>query len=156
MYGQWNKPDLKGMAMTDFTPVEALAGGALIGLSAVLAMALYGRIAGISGILGGFFATHSPDRSWRGGFLLGLIAAPLVYWALTGIKPEVTLVVPVGFIVLGGFLVGVGTALGGGCTSGHGVCGIARLSKRSIIATVCFMATGFATVYVMRHIVGVW
>ena len=142
--------------MTEFTPVEALAGGALIGLSAVFAMAFYGRIAGISGILGGFFAAKTPDRSWRGGFLLGLLAAPLGYWLVTGIKPDVELVVPLSIIVAGGFLVGAGTALGGGCTSGHGVCGIARMSQRSIVATVSFMATGILTVYVMRHILGVW
>ncbi|GER07225.1 membrane protein [Iodidimonas muriae] len=142
--------------MTEFTPFAGLAGGAMIGLSAVLAMLFFGRIAGVSGILGGFFSLSASERTWRGGFLLGLIAAPLIYWAVMGEKPEITIPVPLLLVVLGGFLVGVGTILGGGCTSGHGVCGVARLSHRSVIATISFMATGIATVFVMRHLLGMW
>ena len=142
--------------LTEFTPIEALIGGALIGLAAVFAMALLGRIAGISGILGGLLALKATDRGWRVGFIAGLVAAPLAYGAATGAMPEITIPVPMGMILSGGLLVGIGTALGGGCTSGHGVCGVARLSRRSIAATATFMAAAFATVFVVRHIAGVW
>lgn len=142
--------------MTPFTPVEASAGGAFIGLAAVLAMLLHGRIAGISGILGGLLGGRTPDRGWRVGFVLGLFAAPFAYGALTGSLPEVRFPAPLPLIVAGGLLVGVGTQLGSGCTSGHGVCGVARLSRRSLAATGVFMAAGLATVFTVRHLLGVW
>ena len=137
--------------MTNFTPVSALFGGALIGLAAALLMLLAGRIAGISGILGGSFLTSAADRGWRIAFVAGLVVAPLI-GALIG-APLPSPQIPANWLVIvgAGLLVGFGTRLGGGCTSGHGVCGIARLSKRSIVATIVFMVTAMAVVFVMRH-----
>lgn len=140
--------------MTDFTPISASIGGALIGASAVLLMASLGRIAGISGIAGGLATAQPSDRSWRVAFLIGLIGAPALM-VLT--RPEllrVEFTVSLPLIALAGVIVGVGTTLGNGCTSGHGVCGNARLSGRSIVATLTFMATGIATTLVMRHVIG--
>ncbi|MBY0510699.1 MAG: YeeE/YedE family protein [Rhodospirillaceae bacterium] len=135
-----------------FTPISSLIGGGLIGLSAVLLMLLSGRIAGISGITSGLLSLKwSADTPWRLAFVVGLIAAPLALMA-AGQKPEITFVASLPVMVLAGFVVGFGTVLGGGCTSGHGVCGIARLSPRSIIATLIFMAFGIATVFVVRHV----
>ncbi|AXC49551.1 YeeE/YedE family protein [Paracoccus suum] len=144
---------------TAFTPWASLAGGVLIGLSAVMVMGLFGRIAGISGITAGFLGAIAPmtraprDRDWRIAFLLGLIAAPPLVMLLGG---TVTQSVPRNLLrmVMAGLLVGVGTALGSGCTSGHGVCGLARLSRRSLVAVLTFMAAGVATVFVLRHVVG--
>ena len=140
--------------MTTFTPVSALIGGALIGLSAMLLMLLNGRIAGISGILGGLLTFSGNDRGWRLAFLAGLIASPLLA-ALAGM-PIVNPVMPSSWavIIAAGLLVGFGTRLGGGCTSGHGVCGIARLSPRSIVATIIFMAVAMIVVFVTRHVMG--
>ena len=140
--------------MTDFTPIPALIGGVLIGLSATLLMLLTGRIAGISGIFGGCLTLGVADRAWRVAFVAGLIAAPLIA-ALVG-HPLALPVMPRSWlvIILAGLLTGFGTRLGGGCTSGHGICGLARLSPRSITATVLFMATAVIVVFVMRHIVG--
>jgi uncharacterized membrane protein YedE/YeeE len=137
--------------MTNFTPVAALLGGALIGLATVLLMLLTGRIAGISGILGGCLIPGALDRAWRLAFVAGLIAAP-VAGAVFGF-PLDTPLMPSSWtvIVVAGGLIGFGTRLGGGCTSGHGVCGIARLSPRSIVATMLFMATAIAVVFVVRH-----
>lgn len=138
--------------MEHFTPISSLIGGGLIGLSAVLLMLLSGRIAGISGITSGLLSLKwSADTPWRLAFVVGLIAAPLALMA-AGQKPEITFVASLPVMVLAGFVVGFGTVLGGGCTSGHGVCGIARLSPRSIIATLIFMAFGIATVFVVRHV----
>lgn len=140
--------------MTDFTPISASIGGALIGASAVLLMASLGRIAGISGIAGGLATAQPSDRSWRVAFLIGLIGAPALM-VLT--RPEllrVDFTVSLPLIALAGVIVGVGTTLGNGCTSGHGVCGNARLSGRSIVATLTFMATGIATTFLMRHVIG--
>lgn len=139
--------------MTQFTPISALAGGALIGVAAALLMLLSGRIAGISGILGGAFAADAGDRAWRWWFVAGLVAAPvLALVAGTGL-PAVTMPSwPV--IVVAALLIGFGTRMGNGCTSGHGVCGMARLSPRSIAATLAFMAAAFVTVFVVRHVVG--
>ncbi|WP_018412761.1 YeeE/YedE family protein [Methyloversatilis thermotolerans] len=134
-----------------FTPWSALAGGALIGLSAALLILGAGRIAGISGILGGLFVPRSPDTRWRLAFLIGLIAAP-VLWGLFLPLPAVPPVAGTEVIVLAGLLVGVGTRYGSGCTSGHGVCGLSRLSPRSLAATLVFMGAGFATVYAVRHL----
>ena len=133
----------------------AAIGGVLIGLSAVLLMTLSGRIAGISGIVGGLLPpTPAPDRSWRLAFILGLLGAPALLRAITG-DPHIgppTAGIPV--LVAAGLLVGIGTALGGGCTSGHGICGISRLSPRSIVAVLVFIATGMMTVFVTRHLIG--
>ena len=144
---------------TDFTPWASLAGGVLIGLSAVMVMGFFGRIAGISGIISGFLGAILPmrgaprDRDWRLAFLLGLIAAPLVVLLAGG---TVSQSVPenLGGMLVAGLLVGTGTALGSGCTSGHGVCGLARLSRRSLAAVLTFMAAGVATVFVLRHVLG--
>lgn len=138
---------------TPFTPWSALGGGALIGLASVLLMALNGRVAGISGIAGGLLAPGTPDRGWRAAFIAGLILAPLVYALFAGELPEVTIPVGIPMLIAGGVLVGLGTQLGSGCTSGHGVCGMSRLSPRSIAATITFMTAGFATVFVVRHLV---
>ncbi len=139
--------------MTDFTPWQSLLGGALIGLSAVLLMALHGRIAGISGILSGIIPPLALDWQWRATFLAGAIAAPLL---LTLAGGEIPFSVPVstGSLILGGVLVGVGVHFGNGCPSGHGICGIARLSPRSIVAVLVFMATAFVTVYATHHLIG--
>ncbi len=137
--------------MIDFTPVSATIGGVLIGLAAALLMLLTGRIAGITGILAGCLAFVGGDRAWRAAFLVGLIAAPLLS-PLIGIRLAEPLI-PQGWLVViaAGFLVGFGTRVGGGCTSGHGVCGIARLSPRSIVATLIFMIVAIAVVFVVRH-----
>ena len=140
---------------THFTPWASLAGGMILGLAAALFILLNGRVLGISGILGGLVFPRSGDSAWRLSFLLGMLAAPVT----------LALLAPPGFIaaprieaghvtvVIAGLLVGLGTRYGSGCTSGHGVCGLSRLSPRSLVATVCFMAAGFATVYVVRHLV---
>ena len=137
--------------MANFTPVSAAIGGALIGLSVALLMLLLGRIAGISGILGESLST---DKGWRLAFLAGLIAAPLVA-ILAGFgvaSPQMP--GSWGVIILAGLLVGFGTRLGAGCTSGHGICGIARLSPRSLTATAIFMAAAIIVVFVTRHVIG--
>jgi uncharacterized protein len=136
---------------TAFTPWSALAGGALIGLSAVLLMLANGRIAGISGIAGGLIGPRTPDRGWRAAFILGLVAAPLLYLAV-GPAIEFTVTVPAPLLIVAGLLVGVGTQVGSGCTSGHGVCGMSRLSPRGIAATLTFMATGALAVFLVRHV----
>lgn len=140
--------------MTNFTPYSALIGGALIGLSAALLMLLTGRIAGISGIFGGCLTFGANDRGWRLAFIAGLIAAPLL-GALIGFGLAAPLM-PKSWIVIvaAGLLVGFGTKLGSGCTSGHGVCGVARLSARSIAATVIFMLSAIVVVFLMRHAFG--
>jgi uncharacterized membrane protein YedE/YeeE len=138
--------------MGNFTPVSAAVGGALIGLSAVLLMLLLGRIAGISGILGECLVADS-DKGWRLAFLAGLIAAPLIA-GLAGFGPARPQMPGWGVVVVSGLLVGFGTRMASGCTSGHGICGIARLSPRSIAATVIFMAVAIIVVFVSRHVVG--
>jgi hypothetical protein len=137
--------------MANFTPVSAAIGGVLIGLSAALLMLLSGRVAGISGIFGGCFVRGAGDRGWRLAFLGGLIFAPVTA-ALVGYGVPLPAMPASWWIVVGaGLLVGFGSRMGKGCTSGHGVCGIARLSPRSIAATVVFMATAAITVAIMRH-----
>lgn len=138
---------------SSFTPWSALAGGALIGLSATLLILTTGRIAGISGIVGGLMRPSSPDKDWRVAFLAGLIAAPLA-WRLVADLPDTIINASVPILLTAGFVVGISTRYGAGCTSGHGVCGLARLSPRSMVATLAFMTTGFATVYVVRHLIG--
>jgi uncharacterized membrane protein YedE/YeeE len=137
--------------MENFTPVSAAFGGILIGLSAALLWLMNGRVAGISGILGGLAQAKRGDHLWRLAFLAGLVAAPLFYASVWGVPP-VTITSSRVLLVSAGLLVGFGTRLGGGCTSGHGVCGIARLSKRSLIATAAFMVSAMIVVFVLRHI----
>jgi uncharacterized membrane protein YedE/YeeE len=135
----------------NFTPWSALAGGALIGISAALFILLNGRIAGITGIVGGLFKPAKGDVSWRIAFTLGLIIAPIV-WLLFSPLPVITIDADYDLLIVAGLIVGFGTRLGSGCTSGHGVCGISRLSPRSIISTLTFMGTGFLTVLIARHL----
>jgi uncharacterized membrane protein YedE/YeeE len=143
------------MFETAFTPWASLGGGVLIGLSAVLLMLVVGRIMGATGILAGLFAPASTsDFAWRAALLLGMVTGPAVFWLATGAMPEVTVPVSTPMLVIGGLIVGVGVTYGSGCTSGHGVCGMARLSPRSIAATLTFMATTAATVFVIRHVLG--
>lgn len=137
-----------------FTPWSALAGGALIGLAASLFVMFNGRIAGISGLLGSLLARGGEGRGEKALFLLGLLLAPLL-WQVFSVLPVIEFQGGWLSLLLAGLLVGVGTRYGAGCTSGHGVCGISRLSPRSLVATVAFMASGFATVYVLRHGLGV-
>ena len=141
--------------MENFTPLPALAGGVLIGLAATLLLLFNGRIAGISGILGGIFTRIPGDRLWRVLFLLGMVLAGFTWqllWPGTfADRPRF----PLPLLLAGAFMVGFGTRMGGGCTSGHGVCGIGRLSWRSIVATLVFMGTGVMSVYITRHIFGV-
>jgi uncharacterized membrane protein YedE/YeeE len=139
--------------MENFTPVSALIGGGLIGLAAAVLLLFNGRIAGISGIVGDLLRPVGGDWGWRVAFVLGLIAGPLVYQLIAGRILSVTIDAQLPILIVGGFLVGFGTNLGSGCTSGHGVCGIARLSPRSIVATAVFMLAGMITVYVVRHAV---
>jgi uncharacterized membrane protein YedE/YeeE len=134
----------------NFTPWTALGGGLLIGLAAAVFVLFNGRIAGISGILGGLLRAQPGDVGWRVAFLAGLMAAPVLY-GLVAALPEVTVDAGEGTLVVAGLLVGVGTRYGAGCTSGHGVCGISRMSPRSLIATATFMFAGFGTVYIVRH-----
>ena len=141
---------------TAFTPLSALAGGVLIGLSAVMLMAFNGRIAGIAGIVGGLLGPApftGLDRYWRLAFAAGLIMAPLIWLAVTGAMPEVSVTDSWPLLVVAGLIVGAGTQIGSGCTSGHGVCGLARLSLRSAAATGVFMAAALLTVFVTRHLV---
>jgi len=134
-----------------FTPWSALLGGVLIGAAAALLILLNGRIAGISGIIGGLLRPVSGDILWRITFVLGLILAPLVYGVFQA-WPETKIDADYGVLIGAGLLVGIGTRYGSGCTSGHGVCGISRLSPRSIAATAIFMAAGFVSVYLIRHV----
>jgi uncharacterized protein len=143
------------MTVTEFTPFASTFGGALIGVAAVMLLALNGRIAGISGIVGRLLPPYAgADPLGAACILLGLIASPFLYQAVAGIPFAQTVSDHAGLMAVAGLLVGFGTATGGGCTSGHGVCGIARLSPRSVVATLTFMAAGFATVYVVRHLIG--
>lgn len=141
--------------MTDFTPLLSLGGGLLIGLATVALMASHGRIAGINGIVNGILTTRfSQDWAWRAAFLAGMIASPLVMLGLTGNLPQISVPSSPMLLMAGGFLTGIGATFGSGCTSGHGVCGISRLSARSIVATLTFMATAGITVFLIRHVIG--
>lgn len=135
----------------DFTPWTSLAGGMLIGLAAAMFLFLNGRIAGISGIVGGLLQPAAGDTVWRIAFLLGLVLAPLFY-ALGAPLPDVQVDAGTATLITAGLLVGIGTRYGSGCTSGHGVCGLSRGSPRSLVATFAFMFAGFVTVYVVRHL----
>jgi len=140
---------------TAFTPFASTLGGALIGAAAVLLMLTLGRILGATGILSGVLAPDSRDDfAWRAAMIAGMITGPLIYLAVTGGFPTVTVPVSTPMLLVGGFIVGLGVIFGAGCTSGHGVCGMARLSSRSIAATLSFMAATALTVFVIRHVIG--
>lgn len=136
-----------------FTPWTALAGGALLGLASALFILLNGRILGISGILGGLLRPKAGDIGWRLAFVLGMLVAPAIYLLLAGpMQPRID--ASWFMVILAGLLVGVGTRYGSGCTSGHGICGLSRMSPRSLVATATFMAAGFVTVFLLRHVLG--
>jgi len=141
------------MTLTVFTPIASLVGGALIGLSAVMLLALTGRIAGVSGIAARLLPPYEDGEfSGRLAFVAGLVVAPIIVLAATGRLPAQTIEAKGAVLVLAGFLVGFGAVWGSGCTSGHGVCGLSRFSLRSLLATLTFMATAIATVFVVRHL----
>ena len=141
--------------MENFTPFSAIVGGVLIGLSAAILWVANGRVAGISGIVGGLIAPLNADFAWRAAFIAGILAAPLLYRVAGGTLPDLAPPAALTVVIVAGVLVGFGTRLGSGCTSGHGVCGLARLSPRSLAATGIFLIAAMATVFVARHIVGV-
>lgn len=134
-----------------FTPWQSLAGGLLIGVAAAMLLLLNGQIAGISGIVGGMLRPARGPVGWRIAFIAGMLAAPMLYWMLVA-PPHLQIDTGEAGLVTAGLLVGIGTRFGSGCTSGHGVCGVSRGSLRSIVATACFMASGFVTVFVVRHV----
>ena len=136
-----------------FTPWASLAGGVLIGVATAMFLLFNGRIAGISGILGGLLRPVAGDIGWRMAFVWGLLVAPLVY-GLAAPLPTVHIDADMTTLVVAGLLVGVGTRYGSGCTSGHGVCGLSQLSPRSMVATASFMLAGFVTVFIVRHLIG--
>ena len=139
--------------MENFTPIPATLGGLLIGVASAILILGIGRVAGISGVLGQLLKSEAKDRGWRLAFLAGLIGAPALWLMMNG-DTAPALNAPLPLLIVGGLLVGFGTRLGGGCTSGHGVCGLGRLSARSLVATLTFMAVAALTVYIMRHVVG--
>ena len=139
---------------TTFTPLAAAIGGALIGVSATLLMLTLGKIAGISGLFRMAFSTSDPDRGWKLAFFAGMIIAAFLVFSYTPAAFEPRQGFPVWQLVVAGLLVGFGTAMGSGCTSGHGVCGLARLSSRSLVSTVVFMVFGIATAILVRHVIG--
>lgn len=140
--------------MESFTPVSALIGGCLIGTAVGVLLWMNGRIAGISGVLGGVLQGEPGERPWRLAFLAGLVLGPLLSAAIIGEAKPITVTGSLPLLIAGGLLVGFGTRLGSGCTSGHGVCGLARLSSRSLVATASFFSTAALTVFVVRHLVG--
>ncbi|MGH1367353.1 MAG: YeeE/YedE family protein [Maritimibacter sp.] len=143
------------MIETTFTPVTAVLGGALIGVASVLLMIVRGNVFGATGILAGVLTpTSSSDRLWRLAVLAGMMTGPLVYMLATGQMPEIQIATSPASLIIGGFIVGIGVTYGSGCTSGHGVCGMARFSPRSIIATATFMLFTAITVYLIRHVFG--
>lgn len=143
------------MIETGFTPWASLGGGLLIGLAAVLLMGLLGRVLGATGILAGAIMPDAlNERAWRIALIGGMVSGPLVFTFITGEMPTLQVPVSTTMLIVGGLLVGVGVTLGSGCTSGHGVCGLARLSPRSVAATLMFMLTAAGTVFVIRHVLG--
>ncbi len=136
-----------------FTPWTSLSGGVLLGLASALFILVNGRVLGISGILGGLLRPRAGDSGWRIAFILGLLVAPAV-WALFAAPVVPRIEAGPAVLVVAGLLVGWGTRYGSGCTSGHGVCGLSRMSPRSLVATLAFMGTGFITVFVLRHLLG--
>ena len=141
--------------MTEFTPFASFAGGMLIGLSAVLLMLVLGRIAGMTGIVSGLLPPLTSDFAWKACFIAGAIGAPLVFTLLGG-TTGFDVPVPVGALVIGGLITGIGVTFGSGCTSGHGVCGLARFSPRSAVAVVTFMGFAIITVFIIRHVLKLW
>lgn len=140
---------------TEFTPLASTIGGVLIGTASVLLMLTLGRIMGATGILAGFFSPASrEDFYWRAAILAGMVTGPLVYFVLMGQMPAVEVPISTPMLLIGGFIVGIGVTYGSGCTSGHGVCGMARLSPRSISAVATFMVFTGLTVFVIRHVIG--
>lgn len=141
--------------MENFTPYSALAGGILIGLSASLLMLLNGRIAGISGMVRGLIMPESlAEFNWRLAFVIGMMIGGFGYVSFFPVSIALPDNINTGMLIIGGFLVGLGTSLGNGCTSGHGVCGLSRFSLRSLIATITFLTTAIVTVYLIRHVIG--
>lgn len=138
---------------THFTPGLSLAGGMVIGIATALLLLLAGRIAGISGIVGGLLKLHKGDMGWRIAFIAGLILAPWL-WQLFNELPPIQIDTSYAMLAIAGLIVGLGTRYGSGCTSGHGVCGLSRMSPRSAVATLTFMSTGVVTVYLIRHLLG--
>ncbi len=144
---------ISGVIPTEFTPIASLLGGVLIGTAAVLLMLLRGRVFGATGILAGFMSPQgSSDWAWRAALLAGMVTGPLAYMIFAGHMPAVQVPISKGMLIVGGFIVGLGVTYGSGCTSGHGVCGMARLSPRSIVATLSFMLSTGVTVYIIRHV----
>jgi len=145
----------EGAVMTTFTPIASLLGGGLIGLAAVMLMAFHGRIAGVTGILSALLPpAPAPDRAWRAAFLGGMAGAPFVYAGIAGAPVAIAVAAPTALLLASGMIVGVGVTYGSGCTSGHGVCGLARGSGRSLAAVLAFMGAAALTVFVARHVVG--
>lgn len=140
--------------MENFTPISALIGGLMIGTAAVILMLFNGRVAGISGIALGLIPTAKKDILWRVVFIIAMIVSPWIYYMVSGEPATISMTTSLPFLIIGGFLVGFGTGAGSGCTSGHGVCGLARFSKRSLAATGTFMATAIITVYLVHHVFG--
>ena len=138
----------------NFTPWSAISGGVMLGIASALFILLNGRIAGICGILGGLYRPQRNDIGWRVAFIIGLILTPLA-WATVNTLPNINIEASNGLLAISGLIVGISTRYGSGCTSGHGVCGISRLSPRSIIATLAFMGTGFLTVFIVRHVLAI-
>jgi uncharacterized membrane protein YedE/YeeE len=138
---------------SNFTPWTSLTGGIMIGVAAAMFLMFNGRIAGISGIVGGLLTPSRGDVAWRVAFVAGLVISPLVF-ALGAPLPEVTIEAGYPTLIIAGLLVGLGTRYGSGCTSGHGICGLSRRSPRSMVATIAFMFAGFVTVYIVRHVMG--
>lgn len=146
---------MTSLQATEWTLLSSFLGGCLIGLAAVALMAVYGRIAGMTGVLAGLLPPAvASDWDWRAAFVAGLIASPLAYWLATGKSVDITVPVSPVMLVASGLIVGLGVTFGSGCTSGHGVCGLSRFSRRSLVAVLTFMATAAATVYVTRHLIG--
>jgi uncharacterized membrane protein YedE/YeeE len=143
------------MFMNNFTPVSSSVGGLLIGVASALMLLLKGRIAGISGMVGGLLHPSKGDASWRALFLIGMMAAPIGYLLIFGRLPSFPSTASPRILVLAGLLVGFGSRLGSGCTSGHGVCGLGRRSRRSVAYTITFLVSGALTVFVLRHLLGV-
>ena len=143
------------MIETVFTPWTSLSGGVLIGIASTLLMFFVGRVFGATGILAGLIQPASRQEiTWRAALLAGMITGPVIVWLISGEMPAIEVPVSTAALVLGGLIVGIGVTYGSGCTSGHGVCGMARLSPRSIVATLTFMVFTFATVFVVRHVIG--
>ncbi|WP_018403392.1 YeeE/YedE family protein [Marinobacter gelidimuriae] len=141
------------IAWSSFTPWTALSGGVLIGIAAAILIIFNGRIAGISGILASLLVPQKKETLWRAAFILGIVATPFI-WSSFATLPAIQIDAGYPVLIVAGLLVGIGTAYGSGCTSGHGVCGMSRLSLRSVVATISFMFAGFVTVYIVRHLIG--